>query len=156
MPEWTPDRVEKKKILTYETLNAKKQAYVDAYLKHGDKYAAYLDAGYKPSKRSYRSNAYQMYRELQGVIYAEIDKRIGSGAITALSAIKELMQTAESEIVRLSAAKDYLQRAGYDKLVETKLTVEDFRGVQDKDIKEEIEALLGKAVNEPGPRSVES
>lgn len=133
--------------LKYEELTPRKQRYIDLYLKSGDKYKSYTDAGYNPSARTLRANAYKLYRELEPVIRAQIDKKIGKGAIMALNIVEELMlDPKQPGSVRYQCAKDYLNRAGYDQPTETKLTIDDLRGVEDQDLKSEIEELIGKAV----------
>ena len=138
---------------TYDDLIPKKQAFVDAYLKTGDRDVSYVTAGYKPSPRSLKANARKLYIELQPIIQIEMEKRIGSGAVLALSVIFNLMQSAESESVKLAAAKDYLQRAGYDKPIEQKVIFEDLRSLAESEVDTEIAELMAKATIAK-PRSI--
>ena len=133
------------KVPLYEDLIEKKQKYIDAYLTHGDKVQAFLDAGYKGNNRTLRSNSYKLYRELQPVILVEIEKRIGKDAILALKTIRDLMIGGHSEAVRLAAAKDYLSRAGMDKPTESNLNLTDARAATDTEIDEQIKVFLKKA-----------
>lgn len=133
----------------YEDLPSKQQAFIDRYLVHGDRDRAYVEAGYKPGRRSLKPAAYALYRKLQDTIQVEIDKRIGRHAVLALAIVKQLMEDEKQPgSVRLNAAKDYLNRAGYDKPVESRVTIDDLRDVDNDEVNDEIQALLKKALGE--------
>lgn len=129
--------------MKYEDLAPRKQKFVDMYLKHGDRNEAYRLAGYSIQGRGWRANARKMYLELTGIIQERIDLKIGQGAILAMEIVSQLMQDdTVSPAVRLNAAKDYLQRAGYDKPAETNVNVNDARALKDEELDAEIETLL--------------
>lgn len=138
---------------TYDDLIDKHQKFVDAYLETADRVEAYLAAGYSPSKKTLRNAATNLYHKLAPIIKDEMDKRIGTGAVMALRVIRELMEHASSETVRLQAAKDYLTRAGFDKPVQTELTVNDSRDKTNAELQAEIQELLAKVTSDPGPKS---
>ena len=129
--------------LKYEDLAPKRQKFVDSYLVTGDRNDAYREAGYSIEGRGWRANARKMYLELTSIIQDRIDLKISQGAIIAMRIVSEIMQDPTvSSAVRLNAAKDYLQRAGYDKPQETNISVSDTREIKDEDLQAEIETLL--------------
>lgn len=136
----------------YEELPERQQRFIDEYLKSGKATEAYIKAGYNPSSAASKANAYKLYRQLYRTIQGEIEKRIGTDAIMALSVVRKLAHEATSEAVRLSAAQDILKRAGYDKPVETKLTIDDLRDVDNEDIDEQLKELISASIAEPGPQ----
>jgi hypothetical protein len=109
---------------------------------NGDRNAAYLKAGFSGTPKTCNSNAYKLFRQLQNIIQEQIEKKIGRGAIKALSVIEELMDNSDSDTVKLAAAKDYLSRAGYDVPVESRVRVEK---VDDSSLEDDIQELLDKA-----------
>lgn len=135
----------------YDDLNKRKQLFVDAYLKTADRLESLYAAGYKPTPRNARAQANKLYYELAPIIREEMDRRIGTGAVLALQVIRELMESATSETVKLAAAKDYLTRAGLDKPIKTELEVSDLRDKQDAELQSELAELLTKVISDPGP-----
>ena len=134
----------------YEELPKKQQAFVDFCVKLGDKNEAYEKAGYSVQGRAWKANARSMYLSLSTVIKDRIDVMIGDGAILALNIVKEIMQDPEQPgATRLKASQDYLNRAGYDKPVETNINIADARTPAQLD--QEIQDLLkaSQDVQEP-------
>lgn len=140
--------------LTYETLTEKKRKFIDRYLETGDRNEAYLFAGYSPSRKSHRANARLLYIELHEIIQSRIESKIGEGAVTALNVILDMMQNSSSDAVRLQCAKDYLWRAGYDKPIESKITIDDLRDLDDSALADEIKALVTAATTGSPAKSV--
>ena len=129
--------------MTYDELKNSKQLFVDKYLELGDRNEAYLAAGYSVEGRGWKANARKMFLELESIIKERIDLRIGEGSILALGVIREIMEDKNvSPAVRLNAAKDYLQRAGYDKPIETTLNINSLDKASDEEIDAEIQTLL--------------
>ena len=58
----------------------------------------------------------------------------------ALNVLEELMRSAESENVRLNAARDILSRAGYDAIQKQETTVRDITDLSDAELNEQIQA----------------
>lgn len=129
--------------MNYDDLSDKKQKFIDEYIRTASRDDAYKDSGYSIVGRGWKANARKLYFELFECIKQRIDDRIGAGAIIALSIVKEIMEdTTVSPAVRLNAAKDYLQRAGYDKPVETNINLNDNTKKTDEQIQQEIRALM--------------
>jgi len=83
-----------------------RQAWIAEYIATGDRITAAAHAGYKRPARAARKLEYEMrdqVREAMETAYAAY-------APAALNVIVQLMQTAESEQVRLKAAQDVLSR----------------------------------------------
>jgi hypothetical protein len=128
---------------TYESLQPRQQKFVDAYLKLGCRREAYREAGFSVEGRGWTSNARNLFIACEGIIKDRIELGIGEGAILALAIIKQIMQDESvSPAVRLNAAKDYLNRAGYDVPVEQQVVVRDETKLTDAELNAKIQELL--------------
>ena len=94
------------------TLNTEK--FIDTFVETGDYLVSMKDAGFK------EKNAYKVKlkgRELLDQNRDEVDKkfhaRLKEGGPKALGVIERLMDTSESDTVRLNAAKEMLDRGGH-------------------------------------------
>ena len=139
------DQVVRPIVLLYDELSKRHRAYVDAFIQCGDKIEAYTLAGFTGQTSSARTNAVRLHRKLADVIEARVEDRIGTGAMMALNVIQTLMVSAESEAVKLAAAKDYLTRAGRDLPQVSKHLIDDTRDTTTQDIDQEILAILKQA-----------
>ena len=83
--------------------------FVDEYSKTGDVSIASKQAGFT------RQRGYQLLRERKVIAAIEEKNRqkLQSGAVEALGVLEHLMKNAYGENVRLKAATDWLDRAGY-------------------------------------------
>ena len=70
---------------------------------------------------------------------------MGETSILALSVLESLMRTADSENVKLNAAKDILSRAGYDAVHKQETTIKEVTELTDDELDEQI-ALLSNVV----------
>lgn len=128
--------------MTYEGLSPRKQKFVDKYIKLGDRNKAYHEAGYSVEGRGWAANARALFLSLEKIITARVDMKIGDGAVIAFNVVREIMEDDKvSPAVRLNAAKDYLNRAGYDVPVETRVNINDERQLSDVEIAAEIKRI---------------
>lgn len=97
--------------LPTDVLTERQAAFVFAYIANGgDHEAAALDAGYASANEGYRLLKHpNVIKALQpGIV-----NRLSTGAVKALAVIERLMSSARSDYVKLEAARDWLDRAGY-------------------------------------------
>ena len=125
--------------MKYEDLAPKKQLFVDSYIKLGDRKEAFEKAGYSVEGRGWTANARALFLSLEKIITERVDMKIGDGAVVAFNVVREIMIDKDvSPAVRLNAAKDYLNRAGYDVPVETRVNINDERNLSNSEIEAEI------------------
>tara|TARA_B110000196_G_scaffold114755_1_gene99879 strand:+ start:683 stop:1105 length:423 start_codon:yes stop_codon:yes gene_type:complete len=125
--------------LKYEDLAPKKQLFVDSYIKLGDRKEAFEKAGYSVEGRGWTANARALFLSLEKIITERVDMKIGDGAVVAFNVVREIMVDKDvSPAVRLNAAKDYLNRAGYDVPIETRVNINDERNLSNSEIEAEI------------------
>ena len=125
--------------MKYEDLAPKKQLFVDSYIKLGDRKEAFEKAGYSVEGRGWTANARALFLSLEKIITERVDMKIGDGAVVAFNVVREIMIDKDvSPAVRLNAAKDYLNRAGYDVPIETRLNINDERNLSNSEIEAEI------------------
>jgi len=119
------------------TLNAEK--FIDSFVETGDYIVSMKDAG------CLEKNAYKVKlqgRELLDKNRDEVDKkfhaRLREGGPKALGIIERLMDTSESDTVRLNAAKEMLDRGGHKVFneMDTGRTIEELNA--------QLVALVGK------------
>jgi hypothetical protein len=95
-------------------LTDKQAAFVKEYVGNGGNgQAAAIAAGY--SKQSANSIAVQLKRNplIQQAVQKELVTQMGYAAVPALARIVQLVDGARSDYVRLEAAKDLLNRSGF-------------------------------------------
>jgi len=90
----------------------------------------------------YHGRSLRLQRYLWPHIEAQIKRRVSEGARQAVDTLQQLMLTAESENVRLNAARDLLSRAGYDAVSKQETTFKDLSGLTDQEIDEQLQAML--------------
>lgn len=100
---------------TYENLHPAQRAFVDRFLETGDaieaaRVAGYRDGGKKQTSLSQKAKA--LRRELAVIIDDRIEHyaRSADFCLLAVNTLKYLAQHAESETVRLNAAKEIANR----------------------------------------------
>ena len=104
---------------------------------------AFYAAGYSEPKESmakHRSKRLQKHLWLH--IENRIKERVSETATLALNVLEDLMRTAESENVRLNAARDILSRAGYDAIQRQETVFKEVHEMSDKELDEQIKELL--------------
>ena len=95
-------------------LTARQQKFVDHYIENGGKLEqAAIDAGYAEAGAG--NQARQLVRNPK--VYTEVMRRVpdllGRQAVPAIAVVVRLMQSAKSDYVKLEAARDILDRAGF-------------------------------------------
>jgi hypothetical protein len=127
---------------TYDQLTTKRQKFVDLLVKGQSRVDAYLGAGFKGAPRTCRSNARNLFFELQHVIHDQILKRIEAGGILGVNTVLELAKSAESEAVRLQAADRLIKMSKYDTPEKRVIFVQP---QSDQETDQELAELLRKA-----------
>lgn len=95
-------------------LSARQQRFVDHYLTNGGKQTeAARAAGYSERSASVIASRELRNPLIQQAIARETLKAIGLSAVPALHRIASLVSDAKSDYVKLEAAKDLLNRAGF-------------------------------------------
>jgi len=112
----------------------KQQKFIEYYCETGEQLESARRAGYKNTPALYHQ-AYKLKRELAPEIAKRMAERFADKAPTALNTINELMLNSDSDAIRLQAAKDMMDRAGYKP--KDKVSIE-----EDKKSVKELEAEL--------------
>lgn len=118
-------------------MTEQEQAWLEAYLSHGDAQQALRDAGSECSESSLPSRASQMKRKLADQIDQGLRARFGTEAPVYAGVVSRLATQAKSEDVKLKAAKDMLDRGGFKAPEKHEHTVR-----HETDITREIRALV--------------
>ena len=100
---------------------------------------AYFAAGYSKDQSKHRSKRLQRHLWLH--IEDRIKQRVGETATLALNTLEELMRNAESENVKLNAARDILSRAGYDATQRSETTFKEAADLSDEELDRQIKQL---------------
>lgn len=129
-------------------LTDKERAFIEAMVQDKlDCYGAFAQAGYTGKSQSVsRNRARRLQRHLWLHIEHCIKERVNETAALALSVLQDLMRHAESENVKLNAARDVLSRAGYDAVNRTETVFKDVTQLSDSELDEQI-AQLANVVN---------
>lgn len=105
--------------------------------------AAYQEAGY--SGLNCRANAHKYYRQNAEYITAYMSEHIGVHAPTALNVIKEIMNDPnEKGGIRLKAAQDILDRAGFGAKQKIELTTKDAKEMSTEELQNEVVRLISE------------
>lgn len=105
--------------------------------------AAYQEAGY--SGLNCRANAHKYYRQNTEYITAYMSEHIGVHAPTALNVIKEIMNDpTEKGGIRLKAAQDILDRAGFGAKQKIELTTKDAKEMSTEELQNEVIRLISE------------
>lgn len=126
-----------------EQLTEKEQAFVEALI--DDKMepeSAFLAAGYVDNHNLARNRALRLQRYLWLHIEKRIESRISETTTLALNVLDSLMRSAESENVRLNAARDILSRAGYDAVSKQETVIKEVSELSDKELDEALSKIL--------------
>ena len=120
-------------------LTEKQKAWLESYLEHGNASEAARAIGV--GDNCARQYGHQMKRALSGCIQANMHKLIGRCAPDALETIYDIATNCPDPKVRLAAAQDVLNRAGYMGTKKVEVSVE---AKSDDEIDNEIQRLLKK------------
>lgn len=122
----------------------KRRRFVELYARSGNATQSARDAGY--SDKSITSAASRLTRELALEIQQEIAHQIGATAPIALGAIVKLVSSTDTDDrVRLSAAKDILDRAGYNATNRVEVATMDNKS--DDELRQELRELMGNVID---------
>lgn len=102
---------------------------------------AFFKAGYTANRTNACNRAKRLQRHLFRHIEKRISERVGETATLALSVLESLMRTADSENVKLNAARDILSRAGYDAIQKQETTIKEVSELSDEELDEQIKRL---------------
>jgi hypothetical protein len=114
---------------------------------HLEPLQAFYAAGYKSKSESvckHRSKQLQRYLWLH--IEKRIKEKVSETATLAVSVLESLMRTADSENVRLNAARDILSRAGYDAVHKQETVIKEVSELTDEELDAQIDKLLANNV----------
>ena len=133
----------------------KRKIFVERMIEHGDHIKAAKEAGYeKEDPQKFAVEANRLKRQLHDLIIKGMKERFSSSAPKAAHVIETLMNSGESEAVRLKAAQDLLDRAGYQPTTRVEEVTEK-KSVKELEAElisvvgqEKAEVLLGKKVEE--------
>jgi hypothetical protein len=125
-----------------KSLTEKEAAYVRCIVDEAlSPEEAYYAAGY--NSKGHRAKRLQ--RHLWKHIEKRIEERVGETATLALSVLENLMRSADSENVKLNAARDILSRAGYDAVARQETTIKEASDLTDEELDAQI-ALMSNVV----------
>jgi phage terminase small subunit len=100
--------------LATRELTPKQQLFVEQYIANGGRLKqAAVEAGYAEPTASAEANRLMKNPLVRKAIYQEVSQRFASSAPMAVGVIEELALSAKSGMVRLLAAQDLLDRAGF-------------------------------------------
>mgnify|MGYP003115710948 FL=1 len=133
----------------------KRRIFVERMIERGDHIKAAKEAGYeKEDPQKFAVEANRLKRQLHDLILKGMKERFSSSAPKAAHVIETLMNSGESEAVRLKAAQDLLDRAGYQPTTRVEEVTEK-KSVKELEAEliavvgqEKAEVLLGKKVEE--------
>ena len=110
---------------------------------HLEPLEAFYASGYTCNQG--KSLAKNRSKRLQRHLWLHIEKRIkekvSETATLAVAVLEKLMREADSENVRLNAARDILSRAGYDAVHKQETTVKEVNELSDDELDAQIERL---------------
>ena len=142
----------------------KRRIFVERMIEHGDHIKAAKEAGYeKEDPQKFAVEANRLKRQLHDLILRGMKERFSSSAPKAAHVIETLMNSGESEAVRLKAAQDLLDRAGYKPVDKAHITTRVEEVTEKKSVKEleaelisvvgheKAEVLLGKRTRKQEP-----
>jgi len=128
-----------------DDLTEREQAFVEALIDQKlEPEAAFDAAGYTDNSNKRRPRALMLQRYLWKHIEKRIQSRISETTTLALNVLEDLMRTAESENVKLNAARDLLSRAGYDAvhMVKQETTIKEVSEMSDQELDKAIANLM--------------
>ena len=128
------------------TLTEREQEFIIGLVdNHLEPEQAFHAAGYKSTSSCPKNRSKRLQRHLWRHVEKRIEEKVSETATLALSVLEDLMRTAESENVKLNAARDILSRAGYDAVHKQETTLREVSELSDTELDEQI-ALLSNVV----------
>jgi phage terminase small subunit len=122
-------------------ITAKQEAFIDAYCLTGNASKAAEMAGYSP--KAAKQKGYTLKNQFSYEIQEKTKKMIQDCVPGALSQLKNLVESAESESVKLGAIKDILDRAGHKPADKVEQQISHVESSSIDELKRELEALVG-------------
>lgn len=134
---------EEPKPLDKELTEKEAKFIVELVDNHLEPLDAFYAAGYKSTQAvaQAKNRSKRLQRFLWHHIENRIKEKVGETATLAVSVLETLMREADSENVRLNAARDILSRAGYDAVHKQETTVKEVNELSDKELDEQIARL---------------
>ena len=120
--------------LTLESNMPDSELFIEKYVETGDILCSLEEGGYKLNK----TTGYNLRRKFQDEIQKRVHERLRGSGPRALSVVEQLMVGADSETVRLGAAKDMLDRGGF------KVWEDEGIGKTVEEMEQQLVALVGK------------
>lgn len=137
MVRWVNDKEPK---TLDKPLTEMEEAFIELLVDHKlDPKTAFLKAGYAESNANPRAQRLQRY--LWQHIEKRIKERVSETAMLALGVLENLMVTAESENVKLNAARDILSRAGYDAVHRQETVFKEVSDLSDEELDQKLAEL---------------
>ena len=121
-------------------LTSKQNAFISNYIKFGDANRAAILAGYP--ERSAKSKGSQLRKQFQSEIKARTELKMMDGAQMALDTLLKLAEQSTSDTVKLAAAKDILDRSGYQAVQRVEQT--HIEQSSTAELERELKVLLGE------------
>jgi len=122
----------------------KHEEFISHFARSGNATQAAVAAGY--SERTARTQGYQLKVKLAGEIAHAVGLRIASAAPAALGTLIKLVESSDTDDrVRLAAAKDILDRAGYNASNKVEISTMDTK--TDDQLRAELRELMGNVID---------
>ena len=120
-------------------LTSKQENFIQNYIQFGDAKRSAILAGYP--ERSAKAKGSQLKKQFQAEIKARTELKMMDGAQMALDTLLKLAELSTSDTVKLAAAKDILDRSGYQSV--TKIEQTNIESASTVELERELKALLG-------------
>ena len=136
------------KSLDADLTEREHQFVIELVDNHCEPVDAFFEAGFVCNQElaHAKNRAKRLQRHLWLHIEKRIKERVGETATLALTVLERLMREAESENVKLNAARDILSRAGYDAVHKQETVVKEVTELTDAELDEQIERLSQNVV----------
>ena len=120
-------------------LTSKQENFIQNYIQFGDAKRSAILAGYP--ERSAKAKGSQLKKQFQQEIKARTELKMMDGAQMALDTLLKLAEQSTSDTVKLAAAKDILDRSGYQAVQRVEQT--HIEQSSTAELERELKVLLG-------------
>ena len=121
-------------------LTSKQENFIQNYIQFGDAKRSAILAGYP--ERSAKAKGSQLKKQFQAEIKARTELKMMDGAQMALDTLLKLAEQSTSDTVKLAAAKDILDRSGYQAVQRVEQT--HIEQSSTAELERELKVLLGE------------
>ena len=121
-------------------ITEKQLKFIENYCETGDAVQSAISAGYKNS-HTIVNQAWKLKRDLSKEISKRMQEKFVDKAPIAFGTLIELMNSSDSDTVRLQASKDIMDRGGF-KPKDTMVIEEDAKSIPE--LEAELQMLVGK------------